>query len=226
MPQDLKNLRSAFLDTFVRSLVINSYIPTEKEIEKQIKKTTSRIPFTPSSEAQSVKSTAPMQQSLPVHTHEAVPISPPRRPQRRVQFRNPPRQIPPRTTLTPLHTPSTQELPPMPKPRPIKNAQKTESINLGKVTQFLIDPSVMSVECPGPARNLLINRGGTIQTAPISLTKEEIGTIVGEVSETTRIPVTPGLFKAAFQDLVMTAVISEYVGSRFMIQKKTPFSNY
>jgi|SRR3989344_1295246 len=96
-------------------------------------------------------------------------------------------------------------------------------INLGKVAQFLRDPSVLSVECTGPGKHLLINRSGAIQTTPATLTKEEIDKILSEISLQTQIPIVPGLFKALFRNLLITAVVSDYVGSRFIIQKRTPF---
>ena len=86
-----------------------------------------------------------------------------------------------------------------------------------------MDPSVLSVECPGPGRNVLVNRSGVIQTTPLILNKEEIDELMDEISDKTRIPIVSGLFKAAFQDLIMTAVVSEFVGTRFMMQKMNPF---
>ena len=104
---------------------------------------------------------------------------------------------------------------------PTQNVSQ-EKINLGKVTQFLLDPTVLSVECPGPNRNILVNRSGIMQTSGTSLTKEEIDNLLKEISNKTRIPIVEGLFKTAFQDLVLTAVVSNFVGSRFVIQKINP----
>src|SRR3989344_421672 len=101
---------------------------------------------------------------------------------------------------------------------------KHEPINLGKVTQYLLDPSVLSVESQGPDKNLLVNRSGVIQATPTSLTREEIEALIQEISDKTRIPVIPGLFKAAFQDLIISAVVSEFIGTRFLIQKMNPLT--
>ncbi|MBS3088473.1 hypothetical protein J4402_01705 [Candidatus Pacearchaeota archaeon] len=106
---------------------------------------------------------------------------------------------------------------------PQQPTQMQGRINLGKVARFLKDPSVLSVECTGPEKNLLVNRSGAIQTTPAVLTKEEIDQILNEVSSQTQIPIVPGLFKALFRNLLITAVVSDYVGSRFIIQKRTPF---
>ena len=88
------------------------------------------------------------------------------------------------------------------------------------------DPAVLNVECPGPYKNLLVNRGGSVQTSSVMLTHEEINSVMHNISEHTRIPITPGVFRAAVQDLLITAVISDFVGTRFLIQKRNPFQRY
>ncbi|MBI5803803.1 hypothetical protein HY450_01000 [Candidatus Pacearchaeota archaeon] len=115
----------------------------------------------------------------------------------------------------------------MPPQIPLSSPQGKENINIGKITQILLDPSVFSVECPGPNKNLLVNRSGVIQTSKLMMTNEQIKSLMEEFSEKTRIPlIESGLFKALFQDLLFTAVVSEFVGTRFIIQKRTPFQRY
>jgi hypothetical protein len=126
-------------------------------------------------------------------------------------------RIPPRI---PQVTPPKIQVPPR-----LPNSQQGPQgrINLGKVAQFLKDPSVLSVECTGPGKNILVNRSGAIQTTSATLTKEEIDQILGEISQQTQIPIVPGLFKALYKNLLITAVVSDYVGTRFIIQKRMPF---
>ncbi len=90
---------------------------------------------------------------------------------------------------------------------------------------FLVDPSVYSVECTGPGKPILVNKGGIIQTSQIILTQEAINNVIQEVSDKTRIPIVSGAFKAAFENFIITAIISEFVGTRFIIQKIVPFNN-
>lgn len=108
-------------------------------------------------------------------------------------------------------------------PIQLKPGQQRETITLGKITQLLADPSVLSIECPGTGKNVLVNRSGLVQTSGIVLSEQEIDSVIQEFSNKTRIPFGIGVFKAAFQDLIMTAVLSEYVGTRFIILKKNPF---
>jgi hypothetical protein len=114
----------------------------------------------------------------------------------------------------------------IPKRNPKQITAGKESINLGKIASILKDPSVMSLECPGTGKNILVNRSGVIQTSPLTLNKEEINTLMQKFSEKTRIPIVTGLYKAVFSDLLITAVISDYVGTRFIIHKRTPYKQY
>lgn len=131
-----------------------------------------------------------------------------------------------------MHIGRTKSFPIMPvilprysQPR-LQPGQQPEKINLGKLAKLLLDPSVLSIECPGPEKNVLINRSGKIHTSPVRLSDSEIKNILNETSEKTRIPLETGLFKAAFQDLIITAVMSEFAGTRFIIQKRNPFQQY
>lgn len=121
-----------------------------------------------------------------------------------------------RINLPRIHLPKMQIPPQLP-------SSTQGRINLGKVAQLLRDPSVLSVECTGPGKHLLVNRAGVIQTTPVTLTKEEIDQILGEISVQTQIPIVPGIFKALLKNILLTAVVSDYVGTRFIIQKRMPF---
>lgn len=89
-----------------------------------------------------------------------------------------------------------------------------------KYLLFLMsDGSVTSIECPGPGKQLILNKSGIINPTAVSLTTEEINDIMKEVSRRTRIPINQGLFKTAFDGLILTAVVSEFVGTRFLIER-------
>jgi len=105
---------------------------------------------------------------------------------------------------------------------PSLSEDQIAELGLSKIKFFAFDPSVISVECQGAGRNLIINKSGKIQNSSFSLTKEEIEEIVRKISEKTRIPVISGVFRAAFSNFVFIAVISEFVGTRFVIERKTP----
>ena len=97
-----------------------------------------------------------------------------------------------------------------------------EQIDLGKLNIFTKDPRVTIIESPGPGKFVLAKTAGQITVTKISLTKEEIQEIIQKFSEKSKIPVISGLFKSAVGNLILTAVISDLVGSRFIITKMTP----
>ena len=101
-----------------------------------------------------------------------------------------------------------------------QETQEQEIPYLGKLTPLISDPEVESIESPGPNQNILVKKRGALQRTSISLTPQEIETIIKDFSQKTRIPLIEGTFKAALSDLIITAVISEFVGSRFVIQKR------
>jgi hypothetical protein len=102
-------------------------------------------------------------------------------------------------------------------PRPVGFA-------LGRIEQFLRDPSIQLIECPGPGKNLLIGKLSKVNITNTSLSQEEITDIIHSFSNQARIPIMGGILKAAVGDMIISAVISEYVGSRFIIRKITPYS--
>lgn len=227
-------LRESFLKAFVSTLIKANLKPEKKEQTKK-KDSLQDIKHIPEGKGEMKPSLRPTQDpALPMPKVSVI-----RRPG---APRRPPKFAPPiRKSRKP--TPSEAELPPLPpqqpktliqvgglrpdKPTLPEELTASNQMNLGKVTQLLLDPSVISVECPGPAKNVLVNKAGKIQATPIQLTQDEIDNIIKEVSDKTRVPLVPsGLFKAAFQDLIMTAIVSELAGTRFVIQKRTPFRPY
>src|SRR3989339_805872 len=84
---------------------------------------------------------------------------------------------------------------------------------------LMSDGSVSSIECPGPGKQLILNKMGIVSPTGVSLTAEEINDIMKEISRRTRIPINQGLFKTAFDNLILTAVVSEFVGTRFLIER-------
>lgn len=98
------------------------------------------------------------------------------------------------------------------------NISATEKLNV-----LIKDPYVNEIECNGADNPLIVKKSGMTQNTQINLTIEEIYEIVAEFSQRTRIPVISGRIKAALDNLIITAVLSETLGPRFIIQKKKPF---
>ena len=115
------------------------------------------------------------------------------------------------------HTPQIQtqvlnQIQPIAQPKP-------ENFNLGKIEKILQDQTVQSIECPGPGKNILLKKFNRINTIRITLNEQEINTLIKEFSEKARIPTVGGILKAAVGNLVISAIISDFVGSRFIINR-------
>jgi len=119
--------------------------------------------------------------------------------------------------IIPIETDQQKMVMPVPSKRP-------EDLSLGKLDVLLNDSSVQTIECPGPGKNMLIKRHNKINVTRITLSQEEITKAIDDLSKKARIPIIGGLFKAAIGDLIISAVISEFIGSRFIINKMSPYS--
>jgi len=103
---------------------------------------------------------------------------------------------------------------------PTEETQAEVPPAMRKINALLSDRLVSSVECQGPGKPLVIRRAGKIQISGVILNEQEIQEIINYFSEKARIPVVDGMLKAAVENLVISAVVSEVVGSRFIITKQ------
>ncbi len=119
-------------------------------------------------------------------------------------------KLPPKTKLLTDIMPEAQKRP--------------ENFVLDEVDYLLKDPSIQSIECPGPGKNLLVKRYNQTNITKTILNQEEITHLINVFSKQAKIPVVGGILKAAVGDLVMSAILSEFVGSRFIINKISAYS--
>ena len=104
----------------------------------------------------------------------------------------------------------------------LKPIPTSENLDLAKLSILIRDPLVKIIECNGPDENILvIGMMGRKQT-PIKLSKEEMNETLKKFSGAARIPLHEGLFKAAVGNLIVSAVISEIAGIKFVIRKISP----
>jgi hypothetical protein len=92
-------------------------------------------------------------------------------------------------------------------------------IDLGKINTLIQDPVVRIIECNGPNQGVIISGVMGKKETNIILTKEEIEEIIKKFSEEAKIPLQEGFFKVALKRLVISAIYSEAVGSKFIIKK-------
>ena len=90
---------------------------------------------------------------------------------------------------------------------------------LDKLDPFVNDPNVVSIETEGSDEMVYVNGKMGKKPTGIKLTSEEIDKIIDTFSKLSKIPKKEGLFKISTNNLLFTAIISESVGSRFVIKK-------
>ncbi len=103
-------------------------------------------------------------------------------------------------------------------------SQLPQNFSLNKLDPLIRDNKVTVIECPGPGKPILVKSLGRIFPSQVILNEQEIKNTVAIFSKFAKIPVIEGIFKAAVGNLVITSVLSDYVGSRFIINKYTPYS--
>lgn len=121
-----------------------------------------------------------------------------------------------------MRSPALQISRPLP-PRPQRMQQSfldNPKTPLERIQRILADSSIRLLECPGPNKPLLVTQYGGVRSLPLMLTKEEIDGLVKSLSERTRIPLSTGIFTAAFDQYIINAILSEFLGTRFVIQRK------
>lgn len=93
----------------------------------------------------------------------------------------------------------------------------------GKVAPLLEDPSISTIECLGKGKELMVVRAGQRQKTRIVLSDKDISNFLGKVAENSHIPLIEGVFRVSVKGFSVNAVISEMVGSRFVIKKNTAY---
>jgi len=96
--------------------------------------------------------------------------------------------------------------------------------DLGKLNILLKDKAITIIECLGPEKLILVKKANRVNFTKIKLSEDDIKKIIENFSKSARIPITGGVFKAITGDLRISAVISEFVGSRFILYRTTPYS--
>lgn len=109
-------------------------------------------------------------------------------------------------------------------PQTLQIQQQVTESNVLKKLDFLIkDLAVQMIECPGSGKNLLVKVRNKINLTRITLNEPEIRSVIDYFSKSAMIPVSDGILNAAVGSLLISAVVSEHAGSRFIITKKSPY---
>lgn len=136
-----------------------------------------------------------------------------------IQMQRQTRRVPVRVAPV-LRMPETRLPPQFAYLRP--TATTETEIRLEKLDPLLYDPAVSVIESHGPDQAIIVR--GSMGTKPtdIFLSKDEITQIIQEFSKKAKIPAGEGAVKIALGRYILSAIISEEAGSRFIIQKLPP----
>ena len=113
----------------------------------------------------------------------------------------------------------------IPSPRFPKNLQYLTpapvriEIDLNELNPLIKNQLIESIECNGPDEKLILNGAKGAKTIDLSLAENQIEAIIQKFSSLTKIPYETGVFNAAYGTLEISAIISEEVGSRFIIKR-------
>ena len=103
------------------------------------------------------------------------------------------------------------------RPTPTKN-----QINLGKLNVLINDPRVEMIESGGTNENIIVTGRMGRKTTGITLNSSEIKQIIQRFSEAAKIPLHEGVFKIVVGRLILSAINSGIVDSKFIIRKMAP----
>ena len=228
--------RALFLQSFTKEILFNVKLELKKK-EKEIKKEAEKKAIREEHEIAKpigIKSilTSPKALALPPYSiHPTHPTLPQKFMSKRIEELKMPLQLTTRQRMALPRMPSfksplefAQQAPITTSPNlPPAHPSEAESLNLGKVNPLLTDRGITMIECSGPGKFLVVKKLSGIHMTKISLSQKEIDEIIEEFSKKARIPIIGGVFKASVGNLTLAAVISEFVGSRFIINRASPY---
>ncbi len=101
----------------------------------------------------------------------------------------------------------------------LKPVPRNIEIDLEKLNPLIKDPAVKFIECNGPDEHIIVK--GEMGTKPtnIVLGKEEIDKITKTFSQISRIPTNDGVYRVVVGRLILSAIISDVIGTKFTIKK-------
>lgn len=100
----------------------------------------------------------------------------------------------------------------------VKPVPVNVEIELGKLNSLLGDPMVREIICNGPGQEILVKTSG-VKPTNLFLSKEEIESVVDAFAVKSKIPIQSGVFQVVVGNLMLYAIISEVVTTKFVIRK-------
>jgi hypothetical protein len=220
-----ETFRKNFLIIFTRELIKNSVQKEIVQLENMLNEKKNISKIKPIPQLQKVQPIVQEKISPPKTTpiqREPLNIKPV---QRKVQEIKKP-------TIQPTQKFTARQMLFIPEPRLPKHLEylkpipinEVSGIDLEKLNPLVKDRAVKIIEGTPNANVIVMGNMGTKPTR-ITLTKEEIDNIIKKFSDKSKIPVTEGIYRVVVENLILSAIVSEAIGSRFVIKKILPLQN-
>lgn len=104
----------------------------------------------------------------------------------------------------------------------LKPTSTTREIDLSKLNVLVNDPGVKRIECDGPSKYIVVSGSMGRKPTEIALSNDEIDEVVEKFSKAAKIPIDIGVFRVVVGNLILSAIISDIVPTRFVINKIIP----
>lgn len=92
-------------------------------------------------------------------------------------------------------------------------------INFSKLTPLIQNPTINTIECPGPYRNIIFRTYNIRKSSSLALSREEMQDLVMQFSKRAKVPVIEGLFRAWVDKFLISATVSRGQTTNFILQK-------
>ena len=93
------------------------------------------------------------------------------------------------------------------------------AVDLGKLNPYVNDPKVKTIETEGESETVYVSGAMGRKPTGLKLSRAEIDEVIDRFSKAAKIPKKEGMFKVAVGKLLLTAMVSESVSPRFIIEK-------
>ncbi len=81
----------------------------------------------------------------------------------------------------------------------------------------LLTGDIKVIECANG--NIRVKRNGEFEQTTIFLNESEVKDLIKKFSEMTKMPISDNIFRATINNFTITAIVSDKIGSRFLITK-------
>ena len=99
----------------------------------------------------------------------------------------------------------------------IITGQPQEPLRIDASIDSLLRGDIKVIECANG--NVRVKRNGEFEQTTIFLNESEVKDLIKKFSEMTKMPISDNIFRATINNFSITAIVSDKIGSRFLITK-------